>query len=44
MLKIGVDSECELFDEYPFKGGNIILFVKQKHGFFVIDRIYRAER
>ena len=44
ILKIGVDSECELFDEYLFKGENIILFVKQKHSFLVIDRVYRAER
>lgn len=36
-LKIGVDSKQELVNEYFFEGGDVILLIENKHGFFVVD-------
>lgn len=41
--EIGIDGELELLHEYFFEGGDVILLIKNEHGFFVIDGFHRSE-
>jgi len=42
-LKVGFDGKFKLVDKYLFENTDIILFIKDQHRFFVIDRINGPE-
>ena len=43
LLKILFYRELKLVDEYLFESIQIILLVENKHGLFIVNRIYGAE-
>lgn len=43
-LEIGVYRKGVLLHKHGFNGGDVVLFVKQQHRFFVIERVYGAKR
>lgn len=43
-LKIRFHGKTKLVNENLLEGRNVVLFVKQKHGLFVIYAVHRAER
>ncbi len=42
-LEVFLNSKYVLFDKYFLEGGNAILLIEDKHGFFVVDGVYGAE-
>ena len=44
MLEISFHGKAELFNENFLESRNVVLLVKQKHGLFVVNAVYRAER
>lgn len=41
--EIGIHGKSELFHEYLLESADVILFVKDEHGFLIVDRVYRPE-
>ena len=41
--KVCINRKFKLTDEYMFNCRNIVLFIKQQHRFFVINRVNGSE-
>lgn len=42
-LKVSLDCEKKLVNEYALERSNIVLFIEHQHCFFVVNRIYSAK-
>ena len=42
-LEILLYGKLKLFDEDLFESADVVLFVEDEHGFFVVNGIYRTE-